>query len=897
MADPAAQPHHMGQIHSPSAEDQDRVVGIEKDREGEMDEDDPLIQFAPVIAAINFDRLPHLAVSLRKSALSGERNGSTCINEEDMPMSCTVIFPPLAGSYNILFPLLFSDGVRWIFKVPMTGYRGRFDDVAAQALESEAMIMRFIRRDTTIPVPEVYSYDTSLGNEVNCPFIMMEHLQGRPLHELWFGQWSSKVARKKFRTRVLQELAAAMAQLNNFRYSQGGSLLFNHSGNVTGIGPSRVVDHATQFSRLGSDDNDGSAIFCVKPPCNDAKSFITYALDRRFPCPDPAKYREGAFRLLRLFIDWLPLEDHAVDTPQFVLAHPDFALQNILVSEDGTVNGIIDWDGAGTVPYCIANYPLWLMRDWDPLMYNYDFEERKIWDKEGQPEDTPEQLAFWRATYAYFLKKHDLTHRDGVSAASGHGDRTGTVMPEDASSVSVSRSPVFWSLAVAANDPLSLHENVGRIFSEIERLTAPGWDKAHSSHSTVFEESLSYCFKPVCSLVQESLHCIAKILHMNDNDESLAGIDSLSATIELRLNGRPRSRHGYVRTVISAAMDFIHKNVSGEDSDPQPATVKPAIADGGDMKAFEAHGRIHKALGKVMEHLPKKKVKESRENTEKESAKYTEESSEYNLKDSNKDNEHQSTLVGTCPSDIVKARRGPIQNALHRVKLLYKKTKESSTDEEPKVLPIDACSNKYAKPGGRIRRAFQRPVKFLRHRKLGNSTECTDPSPEVVEGSASEKDEPSCGLVGRIIRQAFPCLRKNKMESSEVQENSSLTEEKVQYLCFQFINELEHAGFSAIQIQKRRTFFEDAIKQMIQNLQDDLYQLDQTATAPESPIPTMNLQDKQVVDGEEETEELQYASSIFAQITVANALVDNNLKDEMGQRLKEGFDSLLASAV
>ena len=114
-----------------------------------------------------------------------------------------------------------------MFKVPMTGYKGRFDDQAAQALTSEAMTMRLVRRDTNIPVPDVYSFDASLDNEAHCPFIMMEYLQGRPLYELWF-QRSSDAAQKRFRTRVLQELAAAMAQLNNLRYSEGGSLLLTN---------------------------------------------------------------------------------------------------------------------------------------------------------------------------------------------------------------------------------------------------------------------------------------------------------------------------------------------------------------------------------------------------------------------------------------------------------------------------------------------------------------------------------------------------------------------------------------------------------------------------------------------------------------------------------------------
>ena len=283
-----------------------------------------------------------------------------------------------------------------MFKVPMTGYKGRFDDQAAQALTSEAMTMRLVKRDTNIPVPDVYSFDASLDNEAHCPFIMMEYLQGRPLYELWF-QRSSEAAQKQFRTRVLQELAAAMAQLNNLRYSEGGSLLFDQSGNVTGIGALRVVDFVAQFDRFASEDNDGSALFCLKGPFQDVKSYMTFALDRRDrqrPLENVPKYYRGMLQLLRQLIGWMPDNGRFMASPQFVLAHSDLALQNMLVSEEGAVLGIIGWDGAGAIPGCIAHYPLWLMRDWDPVMYNWDYDKNKPFYEDGPIEDTPEQLAY-----------------------------------------------------------------------------------------------------------------------------------------------------------------------------------------------------------------------------------------------------------------------------------------------------------------------------------------------------------------------------------------------------------------------------------------------------------------------------------------------------------------------
>jgi len=38
--------------------------------------------------------------------------------------------------------------------------------------------MRLIRWETTIPVPEVFAFDSSLGSELGCTFILMEKVPG-----------------------------------------------------------------------------------------------------------------------------------------------------------------------------------------------------------------------------------------------------------------------------------------------------------------------------------------------------------------------------------------------------------------------------------------------------------------------------------------------------------------------------------------------------------------------------------------------------------------------------------------------------------------------------------------------------------------------------------------------
>lgn len=53
--------------------------------------------------------------------------------------------------------------------------------------------------------------------------------------------------------------------------------------------------------------------------------------------------------------------------------HPSYFLtsQNVLIDDDGTITGIINWDNVSIGPRqgAAAAYPLWLTVDWNPLFY------------------------------------------------------------------------------------------------------------------------------------------------------------------------------------------------------------------------------------------------------------------------------------------------------------------------------------------------------------------------------------------------------------------------------------------------------------------------------------------------------------------------------------------------
>jgi hypothetical protein len=95
------------------------------DSEGEDDED--LDYFKPVLASLQLQHIPSLA-----SAVRARRTGTS------VSIECRVNSEPLFGCDHICFPIHFVDDVRWLIRIPATGYRDRFDDITARALTSEA---------------------------------------------------------------------------------------------------------------------------------------------------------------------------------------------------------------------------------------------------------------------------------------------------------------------------------------------------------------------------------------------------------------------------------------------------------------------------------------------------------------------------------------------------------------------------------------------------------------------------------------------------------------------------------------------------------------------------------------------------------------------------------------
>lgn len=242
--------------------------------------------FGSALQNLKLDRVPALASVIRQSG--HESVYTHGLNPQHDTVSCQMDGDVICGSFNAIFPILFADGTKWVLKVPASGYKEKFDATAAEGLRSEVLTMRLIKRETQIPIPEIYAFDVSLDNVIGCPYILMERLPGKPLYTGWFEEGVSRVKLNRFRAKALQGLADAMVQLNKFKFQEGGGLVFDADGELAGIGSAKVVDEWTQLQkRVVSHD----MAYCTIGPFKQPKASMLAMIERRDgECNDDDKF-------------------------------------------------------------------------------------------------------------------------------------------------------------------------------------------------------------------------------------------------------------------------------------------------------------------------------------------------------------------------------------------------------------------------------------------------------------------------------------------------------------------------------------------------------------------------------------------------------------------------------
>ena len=256
---------------------------------------------------------------------------------------------PYMGKRNILYRLRMPDDTLWMARLrnPLIKKSAVVDEAERIAnermlLESEIATMIFVKRKTQIPVPEVYGYDTTYENLLGTPYTFIEYMPGKPYP---FPFTEVGIAKEYELAKIHMQLTHFVWQLSEHPFNQIGQLHFASDDGID-VTVRPIIDRKDRKYGPFKDSQKfyrkqakavyeyevltNRALLKAGPSAGDSSESVESAAlhVKAAAYAGAERFRHGPF----------------------ILQHVDLHWQNLLLDDDCTVVGVIDWEWAQTVP-------------------------------------------------------------------------------------------------------------------------------------------------------------------------------------------------------------------------------------------------------------------------------------------------------------------------------------------------------------------------------------------------------------------------------------------------------------------------------------------------------------------------------------------------------------------
>ncbi|OAQ99517.1 hypothetical protein LLEC1_05571 [Akanthomyces lecanii] len=274
-----------------------------------------------VIATANFRHLGNAALAARITKTRAASPGVTCtVNTQYFTF----------GMNNVVFKITFSDGLIWIARICHSPGRGSDGNTSHRtSMLSEIATLKTLQKQTTIPVPDVYTFETSTSNAFGYPYMLMKCLEGQML--------SSTAARHvpvEYHPHVARQLANVMFQLQNVEFNQLGKIWCGENCDK----PPQIIPYDDTYTEATLPLTSLEWFYKERQDQN-RKALEAHAED--------PEWRTACW-ILKSAIAHIVAEDK-LHGP-FPLCHFDLHYGNLLFDDAFNLTGVLDWSGAGTAP-------------------------------------------------------------------------------------------------------------------------------------------------------------------------------------------------------------------------------------------------------------------------------------------------------------------------------------------------------------------------------------------------------------------------------------------------------------------------------------------------------------------------------------------------------------------
>lgn len=325
-------------------------------------------------------------------------------------LSCTISDQYTCGAYNLVFEIVFEDGVSWIarlrsasqMQVVSQEFLFESPTYKQHVMESEVATMNYVRTHTTIPVPKVFAYDTTSTNPAKLPYILMECIHG------WRTPPKLQDLPDTVVHKILDQLANVLLQLSTLQFPKIGYLHDDNEG----------------YYRIDSMlDRKGNHV----GPLSTSLEYYTWRAEQPLVRSNnsvidlqDAKFHSYLYKLALPF-----LMNGFQPRGPFPLAHNDLGVHNMLFDETWNLVAVIDWTGACVVPWesftqCPGGVMMgpYLPHEFNTRIYQYNrFKQRIFLDclkRHEESQSGPGQVSLYKmlgtpiVEIAQCLEQYDL---------------------------------------------------------------------------------------------------------------------------------------------------------------------------------------------------------------------------------------------------------------------------------------------------------------------------------------------------------------------------------------------------------------------------------------------------------------------------------------------------------
>lgn len=270
-------------------------------------------------------------------------------------MACKVSDEFEHGVDNVAFKVTFEDEVEWICRV-----HGEEENVSTiyttAKLNSAIATMRYIKSNSSIPVPTIYAHESQNTTPgLGSGYIMMEFTPGNEIDDSP-GSLSDEDA-----TQVYLQLALIVRKLSRLRFRQIGPIYETTSGEFY-VGPF-VDEQGEPFGPF-----DTSVDFFKFKVDGIRNRYMEWLQTHCELSDDDRKKTHSVISLYEKIASHL--SDY--DNGSFPLAHGDLGTHNIRFVRDSIgqlqLSGVLDWDAAHASAWAdFGQYPALMEIEWPAL--------------------------------------------------------------------------------------------------------------------------------------------------------------------------------------------------------------------------------------------------------------------------------------------------------------------------------------------------------------------------------------------------------------------------------------------------------------------------------------------------------------------------------------------------